>query len=144
MGYDHMALQDVIAEGTQDPVELTFLTRPTVIQEWMLEHRSKSTLGSLSENSPEEVRSDRECITIAVRRNGLELQYAISELQDEDAIVLAAVKQNGLALQYASSRLKDTEELVKAALMRNGLALQYVSPRLQNEYTIVSAAVNQN
>lgn len=81
---------------------------------------------------------------LQISRDGLALQFASAQLQDNDEFVRAAVLQNGFALQFASARLQDNDEIVKAAVMKNGLALEFASARLQDHYEIVRAAVLQN
>jgi len=50
--------------------------------------------------------STKEEVLEAVKQNGLALEYASKELQNDRDVVLAAVKQCGEALRYASDELK--------------------------------------
>ena len=87
---------------------------------------------------------DHDIIRVAVKSNGLALQYASDRLKDSMEIVEKAVIQNGLALQYASDRLKDNKIIVNTAIKQNGLALQYVSDRFKSRLKIVIRALKQN
>jgi hypothetical protein len=60
---------------------------------------------NLSE-APEPLRDDFDFVFEAVKHDGLNLQYASLDLQDEHEIVLAAVIQNGDAINFASDRLR--------------------------------------
>jgi len=145
------------------PNELSVLTRPSIVREWLLKHernRQESNYyyryrlyyrrpwNKAFSDECEDVRSDLECVAAALHDESnddlLTLQYVSSELQDNDTLLLAAVKKNGLALQYASSRLQDTDFIVSTAVKQNGFALQHASSRLQDANAIVSAAVKQN
>eukprot|EP00633_Aureoumbra_lagunensis_P014245 CAMPEP_0197346776 /NCGR_PEP_ID=MMETSP0893-20130614/6432_1 /TAXON_ID=44058 ORGANISM="Aureoumbra lagunensis, Strain CCMP1510" /NCGR_SAMPLE_ID=MMETSP0893 /ASSEMBLY_ACC=CAM_ASM_000539 /LENGTH=196 /DNA_ID=CAMNT_0042856107 /DNA_START=178 /DNA_END=769 /DNA_ORIENTATION=- len=50
----------------------------------------------------EELKSDREIVSIAVRNYAYNLEYAADEFKSDHEIVLIAVKKNGYVLQYAS------------------------------------------
>jgi hypothetical protein len=88
--------------------------------------------------------NDQEIVKIAVKQNGLALQFASESLKNDQEIVKIAVKQNGLALQFASESLKNDQEIVKIAVKQNGLALQFASESLKNDQEIVKIAVEQN
>ena len=55
---------------------------------------------------------------------------------------LIAVKQDGLALEYASDRLRDNPEIVKIAVKQDGFALEYASDRLQGDIELRKLANN--
>ena len=63
--------------------------------------------------------------------NGMNLQYN-DEIQDNKELVLIAVKQNGMALEYASKELQNDKEVVMAAVKNNPEAIKYASEELQN------------
>ena len=65
-------------------------------------------------------------------KNGLLLEN-FPDLQNNKEAVLIAVRQNGLALQFASKRLKNDKEVVLQAVKQNGLALYYASDNLINK-----------
>ena len=52
----------------------------------------------------------------AVNQNGLALEFASEELQNDRAIVIAAVQNNCIALQYASEELQNNLEIVVTVL----------------------------
>jgi hypothetical protein len=83
-------------------------------------------------------------VMAAVRRDGLQLQFASERLRDDYNIVLTAVKQNGLALEFASGRLQNNRDIVLAAVKQNGLALEFASVGLRKNRDIVLEAVKQN
>ncbi len=85
------------------------------------------------EMAPFEIRSNREIILEAVRRNGLALQFAALELRADREIVLAAVQDCGYALQHAHQALKDDALVVRAAICQTGRrhVLDHASARLQ-------------
>jgi hypothetical protein len=168
---DHLTLGEVMACSLSDddgrnPTELSVLTRPATVQQWLHNHKQlneniilykswtstqrqawKPFLDQAVEelkNADDDVRSDVECMVALVLDDGLMLQHASAELHDIDFLVMTAVKQNGLVLQYASPRLQDTDLIVSAALKQNGLALQHASSRLQDVDLVVSDAVKQN
>ena len=68
----------------------------------------------------------------ALRQNGLVLQD-LPAFKDKEAAVLIAVKQNGLALQYASPRLQNTLEVALEAMKQNRAAQFFVRPRIAND-----------
>ena len=70
---------------------------------------------------------------IAVRENGLNLQFCNSKFQDDYRVVIDAVMQNGLALKFASERWRNNNVVVSNAVLQNGLALEFVSPKYQKE-----------
>jgi hypothetical protein len=80
----------------------------------------------------------------AVKKNGLALQFASTDLRNKREIVLEAVKNNGVALEYASTDLRNKREIVLEAVKNNGLALEYASKDLQKDREIVLEAVKNN
>ena len=48
-------------------------------------------------------------------------------MQNEYEVVFAAVSQNGLALQFASKDIQDNFWIVWEAVKQNGLALEFAS-----------------
>ena len=90
------------------------------------------------------VNKERNKTLDAVRRNGLNLEFASSEFQDDEEIVREAVRYSALVLQYASPRLQNDETTVLLAVKSQGDALQYASERLKDEFSIVQPAVMSN
>jgi hypothetical protein len=62
---------------------------------------------------------------------------------DEEA-VLVAVKQNGLALEFASMDLRFDRDVLQAALRQNGLALAFAHNCVRHIKWLVAIAVRQN
>ena len=73
----------------------------------------------------------------AVSKNGLALEYASEQCQNNPDIVMAAVSNNGLALEYASERCQDDIEIVSAAVLKTGLALEYASEGVLSLFAIL-------
>jgi hypothetical protein len=61
-------------------------------------------------------------------------------LRDDYETVMLAVKKDGIALQFASARLRDDYELVILAIKENGNALEFASKNLQNNRNILLEA----
>lgn len=85
-----------------------------------------------------------EIMHMLVTINGLFLQFAGTEIQDNEEIAITSVEQNPLALQFTSQRLQHDYQLVTKAITKNGLALEFASKSLQNNDIIVSQAVQEN
>jgi hypothetical protein len=77
-------------------------------------------------NCDDEICDDFDVVLSVVKRNGMELEYASSDLIDNELIVLAAVEQNGLALQFASDDQRENSEVIDSACTQNPLALEFV------------------
>lgn len=118
-------------------------------------------------NFSEELRDDKEIMSLAVRGigQGVHIAYASERLKDDDELALAAVSTNGYAITDISYRLQseknialeavknaavlpylydyfhDDKEIVLAAIQHNGESLQFASDRLKNDKEIVLAAI---
>ena len=67
------------------------------------------------------------------------------EAQDDNELVLIAVKKNGLALEFASDVLKHNEQIVREAICSEGDALKFVPDELKtNRDLIYDASFNCN
>jgi galactose-1-phosphate uridylyltransferase len=75
--------------------------------------------------------SNEEMCKLAVKRNGLYLQYVKPKVMNEEICKLA-VNKNGLSLQYVKPEVMN-KEICKLAVNKNGCALCYVKPELINE-----------
>lgn len=75
--------------------------------------------------------TNREQVLNAVKSNKDALKYA-TFFKDDKEVVLLAVKCNGLAIQYASPRLKNDPEVVFEAIKNNGEALKFVDQKFAN------------
>ncbi len=67
-----------------------------------------------------------------------------SEHNDDYNIVATAVKRNGLQLEYASDELKDDKTIVTLAVISDGISLEYASDRLKNDLSIVTFALEED
>ena len=77
--------------------------------------------------------NDKEVALVAVKRNGLVLDYCSKELKDDFDIVLAAVSNNGVSIKYASDNLKDNKKIVDAALKNKSDAINYLSNHMKTQ-----------
>jgi hypothetical protein len=75
------------------------------------------------------LRSDKDIVLFAVRREGRALRFASEEMKSNKSVVLAAVTNNGLALEYASEKLRNDEEVVKKAYEQNKGAYKYAGTK---------------
>ena len=60
--------------------------------------------------------NDREYVLKTVKEQGKMLEFASSELQDDEEIVKVALTQDGEALEFASDRLKGKKDIVLLAI----------------------------
>lgn len=88
--------------------------------------------GLLLENYPE-LQNDKDFVLIAVRQNGLALQFASEELRSDKEVVLEAVNENGFALQFASEELKENKDVVLVAVNENGEVSEIISEELRGD-----------
>ena len=86
---------------------------------------------------PFEAQDDEEIVCIAVKKNGMALEYASIRLRDNFEIVMLAVKKNGLALQFASDALQHNTEIVSQAILSAGDALRFVPVELRNNRELI-------
>ena len=94
---------------------------------------------------PEAFRRDPVLARKTFEHNGLLLGHdALRPIWSDDALVAVAVKQNGLALEYASDSQRSTWCTVKIAVRNNGLALAFAHKFLRSNEIIVAIAVHQN
>ena len=93
-------------------------------------------------NNPERIRFLRR-----VRENGLFLQVASPELQNDREIVLEAIRQNNADLTFILSlalpQLRNDREIILEAVRQDGWLLTYASPELRNDREIVLAALRR-
>lgn len=103
-------------------------------------------------NMPEELKSNRDLIKVALTHSGLTLKLIPQEFINDPELVKLAVTQNGLSLVYAGSHIegddiggpRNNEEIVKIAVNQNGEALHFASNRLQDNEEIVKIAVRKS
>jgi len=95
---------------------------------------------------PQALQEDLACARAAFVKDGLLLGADTLQMiwSDVREAVFLAVRQNGMALEYASRRWQDQEDIVEVALRQNGLALAYASQRLRHQESVVAIAVKQN
>ena len=110
---------------------------------------------ALMSKNAEELKRDRDFWRRICNLNGLLLQEAPFEIQEDVRIVRSAVIQNGNSLQYASpklwfqddllqkasSNLKESKNFMMNVVRQAGLALKYASDNLKNDQDLVMEAV---
>lgn len=79
----------------------------------------------------------REFVLAAVKKNGMALEYASTELKSDPQIVFEAIKENGDALQFASLELRNNREFVLEALKTSKNAVNFTSVRLQSDRDLI-------
>jgi len=87
---------------------------------------------------------DRTWVLHQVTYDGIRLEYAPIELQDDHDIVMAAVQNDGAALFHASARLRANDQIVMAAVQSDGLSLCAAGDRCRSDPRIAFAAAKQN
>ena len=80
----------------------------------------------------------------AIEKNTFNLQYASTDMRNDEGVVMAAVMTSGCALDYASADLKNNQGVVLAAVKQNGFALQYASTDMRNDEEVVMAAITNS
>ena len=85
--------------------------------------------------------SYKDLVLEAVKVDGLALEFAGIDLQNDKEIVLAAIKQYGGSLEFASNNLQNDKEIVLVAVKESGIALEFASIDLQNNKEIVLEAI---
>ena len=89
-------------------------------------------------------RKDVEFVMPAVKRDGMDLKYALEPALLERPIVVIAVSQDGMALQYAPEQYKKDAEIVRIAVRQNGNALQFADDTLRTDFGIILDAVQND
>jgi hypothetical protein len=89
-----------------------------------------SAYASESSSLPEFI-AEEELVKI-FHHNGLLLEFATRDQQENYELVLAAVSRNGHALQFAAEHLKNNETIVRSALETDSSAFIHVGDNLRN------------
>jgi hypothetical protein len=85
--------------------------------------------------------NDTELFQHAVNKNGLLLEFASSEIQDNDEVVLSAVIDSGTAIQYASQRLRSNKKIIVPAVYENSKALYFIDREFRHDNEVIEAAI---
>ncbi|CAK9115393.1 unnamed protein product [Durusdinium trenchii] len=108
--------------------------------EWM---QKANENGLALQFASKELQNDKEVMLAAVQQKGLALAFASEELQSDKDIVLAAARQDCNAVLFASEELQNDKDVVLTAVQQNGYALRFAPLKLKNDEDIVLAAVQQ-
>ncbi len=125
-----LKLQKLISE---DPVE--YLS-PDVLDNPLIAKTILSRTASLKSillRMSLENRGNKELVTIAVTRQGTELEGATYKIRSDLPTVLIAIKQNYEAFQFLTSELLENKDALKQILATNGLCYKYISERRYDE-----------
>lgn len=95
-------------------------------------------------HAPIEIQTVSEIVMLAVKKNGIMLQFASSCLRNNYDIVWEAVNQNGRAYVFASDELKQDRNLAILAVSSYGRTLRLVPANLRSDPEVVWAAVKEN
>jgi predicted nucleic acid-binding Zn-ribbon protein len=85
----------------------------------------------------EELRNDKEIVSLAVSKNGSALQYASKELRNDKEIVMLAGPQH---FEYASDDLKKDREFI----IHSDIGLEFVSDELLHDRPFVLTKIKQS
>lgn len=137
------ALPEAILELIKDDVSLYNYISPELKENHEFIKRLLNVNHSILSYLPPNILKINSIVHPIITKNGLALKFTdIRQYQKQT--VLLAVKQNGLSLQYAKNDLNNNIEIVSEALKQNGLALQFASDELKNNIDIVFMAINEN
>lgn len=85
--------------------------------------------------------NDSELFQHAVQKNGLLLEFASSEIRDNDEVVMSAVIDSGTAIQYASQKLRSNKKIIIAAVNENSKALYFIDREFRHDNEVIEAAI---
>lgn len=94
-------------------------------------------LNGLLLKDEKDLQQDKEAVLIAVKQNGLSLQFASEECKKDIKIVFYAVRNNGRALEFAHETLRDNPGIVATAIRNNRIAYIHASRRLKFDKIIL-------
>lgn len=89
-------------------------------------------------------REDLYVVEAAVRKDGLNLEYARGEARKDKTIVFAAVAQNGFALSFAPREFSFEPDVVLAGVRSNAFAMTLAAPSLQASCEFAIKAIHAN
>jgi len=110
-----------------------------VLRQPQIQHDSYCLLKCLSR----EARNDREIVTLAVQKCGLNLQYASAQLTSDRNIVALAVKQEPSAVQYATEMLQADHKFVMKLITESPSVFESLSCSCRANLDLALAAVRQ-
>jgi len=115
-----------------------FIIKSILLNVFDYVHNKRMFIFSISE----ELRSDKEIMSLLVEQHGCSLEFVSNELKYDHDLVLKAVKNDGLSLQFASEELRNDFELVLCAIENTGDAFKFASPELKNNKNLVLKALD--
>ncbi|CAJ1371485.1 unnamed protein product [Effrenium voratum] len=131
---------DMLAEMLPDARPQLMLVRSQPVWAGLLERvaAGEVQLQDLDEGA----RSDRGLVLAAVRASqGRALEHACWALRSDKDLVLEAVKRNGLALRHAALALRGERDLVLLAIRDCPLALEHASDLLRKDRDFIEKAL---
>mmetsp|Transcript_4024 Transcript_4024/g.6186 ORF Transcript_4024/g.6186 Transcript_4024/m.6186 type:complete len:737 (-) Transcript_4024:54-2264(-) len=100
--------------------------------------------GYLFKDFSNELRANRQIVTIALQTCGNYLEFAHPDLRSDFYIVMQAVRHDGEAAKWASKALRNNRAIALAACASSGHSLKYFSENIKSDKKIVKIAVRQN
>ena len=88
---------------------------------WLIPMYRKNSYDIIMNNSYKDL------ALIAVKKNGIILQYVSNYLKKDKEVVLAAVKENGYSLKYADILLQNDEEIIIESIKQKKYPLQHTN-----------------
>ena len=85
--------------------------------------------------------NDTELFQHAVKKNGMLLEFASSEIRFNVQVVLSAVSESGTAIQYASKSLRSNKKIIIAAVNENSKALYFIDREFRHDNEVIEAAI---
>jgi len=87
----------------------------------------------------------KEIVSIAVRNNGLALEYASKEFKEDKDVVLAAVRSDARAISYSCNvAIQQNKEVIKSILISEGGGhmFNFLAPEFKKDKDVALAAVS--
>ena len=81
--------------------------------------------------------NNREYVLENVAKQGKLLEFASTQLQDDEEVVKRALEQDGEAMEFASDRLKDNKELMLLAIKGAPWTACYATERLRADRDVI-------
>jgi len=95
-------------------------------------------------NVDEKYHEDAEVVHAAVKRDGMQLEYARGAARKDRSIILSAIEQNGFALNFAPASFATEREVVLTAVKSSSFAFTLADDSLQTDVLFAIEAVRVN
>lgn len=116
-------------------------------KEFIVEHCKDSVFGSWLEFVSDELKADRDVVTLAVKANGGALEYADNTLKNDAKLALMAFKDGAVNPEdrccYGDEILKDKQFAIKAIKVDGFYYYSLIDDELKNDKEIALLAINK-